>query len=178
MNGTTSTAAQNIYTSSIGRLTVDIESGATAGTAKIRADRSSGNPYGCYCDVYETIYTPTPTTVQINAGNNQSADVSTAFGATMKAKVVDAGGAAIAGVTVTFTNPASGASALFSNASNVCTANTDGSGIATSLSFTANAVPGAWGCVASCSPATSATFTQNNIGTGAELDDTLMYSEA
>jgi hypothetical protein len=128
--------------------------------------------------VYETIYTPTPTTVQINAGNNQSADVSTAFGATMKAKVVDAGGAAIAGVTVTFTNPASGASALFSNASNVCTANTDGSGIATSLSFTANAVPGAWGCVASCSPATSATFTQNNIGTGAELDDTLMYSEA
>src|SRR5204862_142396 len=70
----------------------------------------------------------------------QSATINTAFAAPLVATVKDAGGNPVAGVTVTFTAPGSGASGSF--AGGVNTATTNGSGVATSATFTANNVAG------------------------------------
>ena len=170
------TTLQSKYTDAAGRLTLDIESGATVGTAKIQCDRASGSFYGASATATLTIYALTPASIQLNSGNNQSVNISTAFPLPMKAKVVDSGGAAVPGTTVTFTI-ASGY-ALFSNASNVCSAVTDASGIATSLAFTASALPGTWSCAATvASPALSNSFTQSNIGTGDKAQDPMQYCE-
>src|SRR5205814_352457 len=69
-----------------------------------------------------------------------SATINTAFAAPLVATVKDAGGNPVAGVTVTFGAPGSGASGSF--AGGVNTATTNGSGVATSATFTANNVAG------------------------------------
>src|SRR5947207_3276654 len=63
-----------------------------------------------------------------------------AFAAPLVATVKDAGGNPVASVTVTFTAPGTGASGSF--AGGVNTATTNGSGVATSATFTANNVAG------------------------------------
>src|SRR5204862_4727919 len=66
--------------------------------------------------------------------------INTAFAAPLVATVKDAGGNPVASVTVTFTAPGTGASGSF--AGGVNTATTNGSGVATSATFTANNVAG------------------------------------
>src|SRR5947207_3047381 len=70
----------------------------------------------------------------------QSATNNTAVAAPLVATVKDAGGNLVAGVTVTFGAPGAGASGSF--AGGVYTATTNGSGVATSATFTANNVAG------------------------------------
>jgi hypothetical protein len=80
------------------------------------------------------------TTIVATSGTPQSALTGAAFGAQLVATVTGAGGAPAAGVTVTFTPPASGASGTFAGGNN--TAVTDVNGVATSAVFTANSIPG------------------------------------
>ena len=98
--------------------------------------------------------------VTVVSGTPQSTSVGTAFGAALKAKVLDTSSNPIAGVTVTFTAPASGASAAF-NGSATATATTDASGIATSPVPMANTTAGAYTVTASAS-GFSASFSLTN----------------
>ncbi|MBY0502302.1 MAG: hypothetical protein K2X03_00225 [Bryobacteraceae bacterium] len=80
-----------------------------------------------------------PASIAINAGNNQSAAISTAFGAPLSVIVKDAGQNVISGVVVNFAVPGSGASASIAGG---VTATTLASGIATSGAVSANSTVG------------------------------------
>jgi hypothetical protein len=83
------------------------------------------------------------------------------FAAPLKVTVRDSGNNPVSGVAVTFTAPASGASATF--AGGVKTVVTDVSGVATSPAVTANGTVGSYSVTASVSGVqTSATFTLTN----------------
>ena len=66
-----------------------------------------------------------PATINITAGNNQSVTVGSALPTNLAVTVLDAGGVAINGATVTFTAPAAGASGTFSGGTNAMTATTN-----------------------------------------------------
>ncbi|MEQ1698383.1 MAG: Ig-like domain-containing protein, partial [Hyphomicrobiaceae bacterium] len=103
-----------------------------------------------------------PWAIAVNAGGGQSATITRAFGTAMSARVTNAGGVGIAGLTVTFTAPSSGASGLFV-ASLTRTAVTNASGIATASTFTANATAGSYDVNATVTGvATPAAFTLTN----------------
>lgn len=85
-----------------------------------------------------------PGTITASAGTPQSAAVGTPFGAALTALVRDAANNPVSGVTVTFTAPAPGASAVLSSA----TATTNASGVA-SVTATANGSAGAYSVSAS-----------------------------
>ena len=72
----------------------------------------------------------TAASIVATAGTPQSATVNTAFATALQAMVKDANGNPLSGVTVTFTAPASGASATFGGSANA-TAVTNASGVAT-----------------------------------------------
>ena len=80
-----------------------------------------------------------PASVAVTGGTPQTAVVGAAFGAALQATVRDAGSNPVAGVTVTFSAPASGASASLSSG----TATTNGSGVA-SITATANGTAGSY----------------------------------
>jgi hypothetical protein len=116
---------------------------------------------------------PTPATFQLTNtagaaasiavfdGSGQTAPTNTAFAKPLKALVRDAASNPVAGVTVTFTPPASGASGSF--AGGLKTAVTDASGIATSAVFTANGFAGAYAVAASVpNVAAAASFSLTN----------------
>ncbi len=114
--------------------------------------------------------TPGPAaTVSVNSGSAQTATVNAAFGAALSAKVVDAYGNLISGATVTFTAPATGATAKWSTLTTT-TAVTAATGIATTTVPTASTVSGAYSVTAATGTATSATFTLTNLsGTATKL---------
>jgi hypothetical protein len=82
-------------------------------------------------------------TITSVAGTPQTATVNAGFAAALQAKVVDSTNNPVIGVTVTFTNPSSGASAAFSGSA-TATGITDASGIATSPALTANGQQGGY----------------------------------
>jgi len=84
-----------------------------------------------------------PAAIAVQAGDGQQATIGTAYPTLMSAKVTDGVGAAVAGLTVTFTAPGSGASGNFGGPLTK-TAVTNASGIATATAFTANATVGAF----------------------------------
>ena len=109
----------------------------------------------------------TPVSIAVNSVDPQTTLVNTAFAALLQAKVVDATNAGVAGVTVTFTAPSSGASGLF-GASLTKTAVTNAAGLATATAFTANGTAGTFQVVASAPGLTSATFNMiSNLATAA-----------
>jgi hypothetical protein len=81
-------------------------------------------------------------TIAVTSGSGQSATITTAFAAPLVATVSSAAGEPVAGGVVTFTALASGPSGLFTG--NLITVNvtTDGSGVATSPTLTANNLAG------------------------------------
>lgn len=101
-------------------------------------------------------------TLVATSGGGQSAAVSTAFSNVFVAMVTDAGGNAVAGESVTFTAPASGASGLFSGGGANETVTTDTSGVATSSSFTANSTVGDYAVTATSGALSSVTFSLTN----------------
>jgi predicted outer membrane repeat protein len=109
-----------------------------------------------------TITAGAPTTVKATAGVSQSAIVNTAFGQALQATVFDTYGNPVSGVSLTFTAPGSGASAVFSNNSNVYSANTNASGVA-SATVTANGTTGSYNVVASAAGTTSDNFNLINV---------------
>jgi YVTN family beta-propeller protein len=95
--------------------------------------------------------------IAATGGTPQSATVSTAFGTALSATVTDPAHAPLAGATVTFTAPGTGASGTFPGASLTANAVTNGSGVATSPVFTANGTAGGY----------SVTATTAGVGAGA-----------
>ena len=94
------------------------------------------------------------------SGTPQSAAPGFTFGAPLAAMVRDAAGNAISGLTVTFTAPNSGASGTFAAFNN--TALTNGSGVATSVFFTANGFSGTYQVTATTAGLPPAVFTMTN----------------
>lgn len=91
--------------------------------------------------------TGAPASVTATSGTPQSAPINTAFASPLVVTVFDSGQNPVSGVTVTFTAPATmtppTASGIFSDtASNVTTAISNASGVATSAVFTANGTAG------------------------------------
>jgi hypothetical protein len=98
-------------------------------------------------------------------GSGQSALVNKAFAAPLQALVTDGTGHPLAGITVTFTAPGSGASGTFANGSTTENDVTDSSGVATSSMFTANTTAGVYTVTATASSAlaTTANFVLTNL---------------
>jgi hypothetical protein len=118
-----------------------------------------------YMDIYYNDPTPTPTAISAGAGNNQSAVINTQFGLQMYAIVVDQGGNPMSGISVTFTLPASGASAGFNSlgGAKTATAVTNSSGGAVSPFFYANGTTGNWQPVADVTGSSPLIFVRFNM---------------
>ena len=104
-------------------------------------------------------------------GSGQTAAVSTAFTQPFQANVVNsATGVPVSGATVTFTVTAgpSGASGTFSGGLTTVTAPTDGTGLATSPTFTANGTAGTYYVTAS-TPGGSTQYMVANAGSPATI---------
>jgi hypothetical protein len=81
--------------------------------------------------------------IAATAGASQSTTENTAFAKALQAAVTNSGGAAVSGVTVTFTAPSSTATASFSGSA-TATAVTNSLGIATAPTLTANGQAGSY----------------------------------
>jgi uncharacterized repeat protein (TIGR01451 family) len=86
--------------------------------------------------------------ITATAGTPQNTSVNTAFTTALKATVTESG-TAKSGISVTFTAPGSGASGTFPGPSTTAVVSTDGSGVATAPTFTANAIGGSYNVIAS-----------------------------
>ena len=103
--------------------------------------------------------------ISAQSGGGQSARVGVAFGAPLVAVVVDSFGNPVAGATVTFAAPGSGASATFGPAS----ASSNASGVV-STTAAAGTVTGAYTATASLAGGASASFAlTNTAGTAAAI---------
>jgi hypothetical protein len=104
-------------------------------------------------------FTPPPT-VNLTTGNNQGAALGTAFATPLQVRVLDSAGNPIAGATVLFSVPSTGASATLSSAS----ATTSATGFA-SVTVTANNTAGAYSVMAALSGTpTTGSFSLWNYG--------------
>jgi hypothetical protein len=111
-----------------------------------------------------------PASIQVSGGNNQSAVINTAFANPLSAMVTDAASVVIPNYSVSFTAPASGASGVFSNATNSITVATNASGVA-SVPVTANGTSGSYLVTAMAGPV-SATFNLTNT----KADQTITFA--
>jgi len=144
-------------TSSSGLATsVTLTANTVAGTYNISAAAPTTNTV----QFSETNTAGAATTIAVSSGSGQSAPVSTAFGAPLAAVVTDTYGNPVSGVTVTFKPPTSGASATFASGTN--TAVTSSSGLATSVSLTANATAGSYSVAASAPGTNTVDFSLTN----------------
>jgi hypothetical protein len=101
------------------------------------------------------------------AGTPQSAQVNRTFAVALQAAVKDVYGNPVGGLAVTFTTPASGASASFSGGSHAVTVTTDAGGAAVAPSLTANGTAGTYMVTASASGlATPVPFSLSNTNRG------------
>jgi hypothetical protein len=105
-----------------------------------------------------------PATINLTAGNNQSVTVGNSLPTNLAVTVLDAGGVAINGATVTFTAPATGASGTFAGGTNVKTATTNSSGLATATVFTTNFVAGSYSISAAAGSISTNFSVTNNPG--------------
>ncbi len=111
------------------------------------------------CTVTASFAANVAAAVAVDSGDAQSAIVGQAFAAPLVVRVTDAGGLPVAGATVTFTAPASGAGAVLAAAS----ATTDADGKA-SVTAAANGVAGSYTVQASVAGvAAPATFQLSNL---------------
>ena len=115
-------------------------------------------------------------TITATAGTPQSAAITTAFSTALQATVKESN-VVVGGVSVTFTAPASGASGSFSSSATVTT---DGSGVATAPTFTANGIAGTYNVTATLTGTTlTATFALKNTAStstavGSSLNPSLL----
>jgi len=127
-------------------------SGITSGDPQV----SVGTPASATLDIIDNL----PATIVASSGSAQSTTVNTAFAAPLVALVTDAAGNPLRNASVTFTAPASGASAGFASSATVTT---NASGLATSPTATANTTAGSYTISAATSGvATPANFTLTN----------------
>jgi hypothetical protein len=118
--------------------------GRLVGTARIRATLGS---LAAVSSGILTVVAGPATSIAAASGTPQSTRTGTAFPARFSARVRDAAGNTVQGVSVAWSAPASGASGTF--AVNGSTATSDSNGVATSGIFTANTVAGSYTVIAS-----------------------------
>ncbi len=105
-----------------------------------------------------------PAAVTAVSGGGQSTLVNTAFSNPLVVVLMDSFGNPVPNATITFTAPASGASAIFVGATNSVTVQTNASGIATSPGLAANGTAGGpYSVIASTPGATPASFALTNL---------------
>ncbi len=136
-----------------------------AGTYNISASAPGTNTV----NFSETNTAGAATTIAVTSGSGQSATVNNAFTNPLTATVTDTYGNPVAGVSVTFSGPASGSSESFAAAgctSNPhaysCVATTNASGVATSSTFTANTTTGTYNISASAPGTNTVNFSETN----------------
>src|SRR5213080_1669080 len=159
-NGTSAGTASTWNATTI---VVTVPTGATTGNVVVTVGGLASN------GVNFTVTGP-PASITPTAGTPQSATVNTAFAIPLQATVRDAANNLVSGVVVTFTVPGSGASGTF--AGGVNTATTNGSGVATAATFTANSTAGGPYTVTAsvAGVATPASFSlTNNVGPAAKV---------
>jgi hypothetical protein len=119
-----------------------------------------------------TVY---PDTMTASGGTPQTTKVGTAFPTPMSVQLSSSGGcpanSGLAGVSVTFTAPSSGASGTFSNTgTNTVTVGTNSQGAATAPTFTANDTTGSYTVIASSTyGSVSFSLTNANAGVAATI---------
>ncbi|HUN79817.1 MAG TPA: hypothetical protein VMU32_12895 [Solirubrobacteraceae bacterium] len=138
--------------------------GALAGVASPGGGETGANT-GSNCPTSNA-----PNTLALVAGTPQTATLGSAFSTNLQAELANSDGCVLtggaAGVPVTFTAPASGASGVFSaSATNTVTVGADSSGGVQAPPFTANGIAGSYDVVAS-SQYGSVTFSLTNTGAG------------
>lgn len=136
--------------------TSTLSANTTSGTFEVSASAPGTNSI----DFAETNDPGTATTLLVNSGSGQSAPTNSPFAGPLVATVTDAYGNPVEGITVTFTPPSSGASAIF--AGNVETAVTNANGNATSPTLGANSVAGLYSIAASAFGTNTVSFSETN----------------
>ena len=117
------------------------------------------------CDIGAYEYTPPSAATSLFAlsGDGQRAAPNTAFSNPFKVAVLDSRGNPVPNISVSFTLPENGASAVFSTTgTNTSFSNTDGGGVAASSIMTANGELGSFPVVAFSSGLPSATISLTN----------------
>ena len=156
LGGTTAT------TDASGLATITATAGTTAGTYTVTASVSG---VASTADFSLTNTAGVAAHLSAQSGGGQSATVATAYAAPVVAVVTDTYGNAVAGTTVTFSAPASGATASLGTT----TTTTNASGLAQSAP-TANTIAGAYNVTAASSGLGTATFAlTNTAGTATQL---------
>jgi CSLREA domain-containing protein len=169
ITGTNLTDATAVYfgTNTATSYTVDSASQITAtspagtGTVDVTVTTPGGTSATSAADQF-TYIAPSPETLTATGGTPQSAYVTTAFGAPLRATVLDMFGYPYSGASVTFTAPSSGASGSFSNSSNTITVTTNASGVASAGTLTANGIAGAYSVSAAVTGLSTVTFSLTN----------------
>ncbi len=102
-------------------------------------------------------------TIAVQAGSPQSANINAAYAVALQALVRSSGGQPLAGQDVLFTAPSAGPSGTFSGGVPSAQVTTNAAGIATAPTFTANATAGSFSVIASAG-ALSTSFALTNVG--------------
>lgn len=137
----------------------------TAGLQTVTvSDKNDATQFGTQST---TVSAGAASAIVVNSGTNQSANIGTNFGSPLVARVTDSYGNPVAGVTVTFTAPTTGARAAFGGTSATATAVSAVTGLASSGSATlkANFIVGSYNVVASATGLSSASFAMTNTST-------------
>ena len=145
--------ASGTFTNGTNKFTVN--SAAGTGIATAQTFTANGTPGSYSVQITASDATPSvvsltngnpsvPAVLSIGTGSNQAAQIGHAFGTPLTVVVLDGNNQYFPGATVTFTAPASGASGTFANGTNVTTAVTGSTGLATSSTFTANGTAGSY----------------------------------
>ena len=148
--------------------TFGFEMNATSANLKKYASRESG-ANAPQLVLETTAPAGLPSAVSAVGGSTpQTASVNAVYGTNLAVKVVDAAALPVAGATVTFTAPTSGASGSFAASASSATAVSGADGVATAPTFTANSTVGTFSVTASVAGVSSpATFSlTNQVATG------------
>ena len=140
--------------------TYSFEMNGTSTNLKQYSSREGANPAQLVIQ-----YTPAaaPASLSAIAGGGQTTTVGTAFSTQLAVKAVDASSQPVAGASVIFSAPASGAGAAFAGGLSTASVTTGADGIATAPQLVANATAGAYQVSASTNGASSAvTFNLTN----------------
>ena len=133
---------------------------ATPGTYKIQA----ANDYMFTGSWFITLTSvaAVPAALQAQPGYPVSTSINTAFAGPFQVKAVDAAGAVVAGLAITFTAPSSGASCTFSGGGTSITLTTDYHGMVQPTLATANGIQGSYAITATAG-GLSTSFAVSNL---------------
>ena len=165
------TNTETVMTDANGMATSSVfTANATAGSYNVVATSGAAAPSQFVLTNQSTV----PTSVVATSGGGQATQINQTFGAPLVATVTDTGGNAVAGVTVVFAAPTSGASATFAGAGTTLNVVTDANGVATTSALTANGTAGTFSVTATTvAGLTPASFSlTNNRDSLADIETT------